>query len=263
MFERLSIKMEPKVNFREQKKGIIFFKKCFKMRIAICDSDIDQRKGLKKQLYRYSNSNKTEFIVEEFSSGEELLKSKNKYCLVFTEYTLSGNNGLETAVKLRKKDTETCIVFVSENTDFIFDSFKVSPFRFLIKPLDINTLFKTLDDFFVTYSEHYPLWITNQINTYCLNTSEIFYLEANNKHSFIHLSNEVIPCNKTMARVFSTLPKNCFKKINRAFVVNLNCISKFNNEYVFLKNGESIHISRKYYKSFKEEYLHFANPKIP
>ena len=89
MFERLSIKMEPKVNFREQKKGIIFFKKCFKMRIAICDSDIDQRKGLKKQLYRYSNSNKTEFIVEEFSSGEELLKSKNKYCLVFTEYTLS------------------------------------------------------------------------------------------------------------------------------------------------------------------------------
>ena len=255
--------MEQKAVIQEQKKKIIFFKKNLKMRIAICDSNISYLKELKSLLYRYSNSNKMEFIVEEFTNGEQLLKSKNKYCLIFIEYTLSGINGLETAIQLRKNCNNSGIIFFSYNTDFILESFKVSPYRFLIKPLNPTVLFDTLNDFFVSYSEHYPLWITNQINTYCLNTSDIFYLEANNKHCYVHLKDEVIPCNKTMARVFSTLPHKYFKKINRAFIVNLDCISRYSNEYVFLTNGENIHISRKYYKFFKQEYIDYANPKIP
>ncbi len=255
--------MEQKAEFKEQKKKIIFFNKSLKMRIAICDGNTAHIKKLKNLLYRYSNSNKMEFIVEEFSSGEELLKSKNKYCLIFIEYFLSGINGLETAKKLRAKRIESEIIFLSQTTDFIFESFKVSPYRFLTKPLNTQTLFETLNDFFVSYSENYPLWITNYVTTHCINTAEIFYLEANNKHCFIHLKAESIPCNKTMARVFNTLPQKYFSKINRAFIVNLNCISGYDNEYVFLKNGESIHITRKYFKPFKQEYFEFSNPKIP
>jgi DNA-binding LytR/AlgR family response regulator len=255
--------MEQKAKFKEQKKKIIFFKKNLKMRIAICDSDSDYLKKLKNLLYRYSNSNKMEFIVEEFSSGEQLLKSKNNYCLIFIEYNLCGINGFETAKTLRSKGIESEIIFLSQNTDFIFESFKVSPYRFFKKPLETQVLFETLNDFFISYSENYPLWITNQINTYCLNTKDIYYLEADNKHCFVHLKNEAIPCNKTMARVFSTLPQKYFKKINRAFIVNLNYISSYNNEFVLLNNGENIHISRKYYKYFKQEYFDFAKPKIP
>ncbi len=263
MIERLSIKMEQRAVIQEQKKKIIFFKKNFKMRIAICDSDINHLKILKQLLYRYSNSYKMDFIVEEFSSGEQFLKSKNEYCLIFTEYILSGINGLETAKLLRKKGDKTAIIFLSRDTDFIFESFKVSPYRFLTKPLNQEKLFDTLNDFFKSYSEKYPLWITDDINTHCLNATDILYLEANNKHCFIHLMNEVIPCNKTMARVFAALPQKHFKKIHRAFIVNLNYITKYNNEYVFLSNGEELHISRNYCKYFKEEYLKFANPKIP
>ena len=255
--------MEQKARFKEQKKKIIFFNKSLKMRIAICDGNTAYVKKLKDFLYRYSNSNKMEFIVEEFSSGEELLKCKNKYCLIFIEYSLLGINGLETAKQLRAYGCESDIIFLSHTTDFIFESFKVSPYRFLTKPLNAQILFETLNDFFVSYSENYPLWITNYVTTYCINTADIFYLEADNKHCFIHLKNEVIPCNKTMARVFSTLPQKYFKKINRAFIVNLNCITGYDNEYVFLKNGEKIHITRKYYKEFKQKYFEFSNPKIP
>ncbi len=263
MFGRLTINMEQKVKFKEQKKNIIFFKKNLKMRIAICDSNINYLKKLKSLLYRYSNSNKMEFIVEEFSSGEQLLKSKNEYCLIFIEYNLCGINGFETAKLLKRNNSNTNIIFLSRNTDFVFESFKVSPYRFLTKPLETQVLFDTLNEFFISYSENYPLWITNQINTYCLNTKDIYFLEANNKHCFVHLRDETIPCNKTMARVFSTLPSKYFKKINRAFIVNLNYISSYNNEFVFLDNGEGIHISRKYYKYFKQEYFDFAKPKIP
>ena len=263
MIERLSIKMERNAEIQEQMKKIIFFKKNLKMRIAICDSDINYLKKLKQLLYRYSNSHKMDFIVEEFSCGEQLLKSKNEYCLIFTEYSLTGINGFETAKLLRKKGVETAIIFLSQDTDFVFESFKVSPYRFLTKPLKQGKLFDTLNDFFKSYSEKYPLFITDDVNTHCLNATDILYLEANNKHCFIHLMDEVIPCKKTMARVFATLPEKQFKKIHRAFIVNLNYIKKYNNEYVFLSNGEKLHVSRNYCKYFKQEYLKFANPKIP
>ncbi len=233
------------------------------MRIAICDSNIDNLREVKKSLYRYSNLNKIDFIVEEFFCGEELLKSKSTYFIIFIEYNLCGIDGLKTAKKLRENGVKAEIIFLSQNTDFIFESFKVSPYRFLTKPISQKILFETLNDFFNSHSENYPIWINNQINTYCLNTKDIVYLEADNKHCFVHLSDEAIPCNKTMAKVYSTLPNKYFIKINRAFIVNLNYISKYNSEYVFLNNGQKLHVSRNYYKCFKEEYINFAKPKIP
>lgn len=233
------------------------------MRIAICDSDRKYVKILKNMLYNYSNIYKTEFLVEEFSSGEELLKSKNRYCLIFTEYNLCGINGLETAIKLREKNDKTDIIFLSNNTEFVFDAFKVSPYRFLKKPLSQTELFSVLTELFNNKIQNHPLLITNKFNTYCLNTKDIVYLEANNKHCYIHLHNEIIECNKTMAKIQSILPEKYFIKINRAFIVNLNCICKYNNQYVSLSNNEQVHISRNYLKYFKQEFINFTNPKIP
>ena len=65
-----------------------------------------------------------------------------------------------------------------------------------------------------------------------------------------------------MARVFEALPKIYFLKINRSFIVNLGFINKYNTESVFLKNGEDLHITRTYYKNFKENYILYSSPKI-
>ena len=233
------------------------------MRIAICDSNKAHLKNLKNLIYTYCNINKKDCLIEEFSSGEDLLNSCNEYVLIFTEYYLNGINGFEMAKLLREKGCKSEIIFTSHNTDFIFESFKVNPYRFLIKPITNDPLFTTLDDFFNNTNENHPLFISDKIDTYYLNSNEIIYLEANNKHCFIHLENQVIECNKTMARVVSTLPNRYFIKINRAFVINLNYISKYNNEFVFLNNNTELHISRNYLKYFKQEFLNFAKPKIP
>ena len=233
------------------------------MRIAICDSNAKELKELKISLYTYCNLRKMDYIIEEFLSGEELLISKNEYCLIFTEYKLTGIDGLETVKKLRKRGCKSKVIFLSHNTDFIFESFKVSPYRFLTKPLSEKALFTSLDEFFYSKTENRPLLITDKLNTHYLNTSEIIYLEASDKHCFIHLENKVIECNKTMAKVVDTLPDRYFIKINRAFVINLNYISKYNNEFVSLSDNTELHISRNYLKYFKQEFINFTKPRIP
>ncbi len=232
------------------------------MRIAICDKDDIFSKELKQVLYSYSNLYNLEFFIEIFDSGEKLLCSKNKYTLIFIEYTLSGINGLETVKEMRRKNDNTKIIFLTTNTTFVFEAFKVNTYRFFTKPYNKNQLYKTLTEFITNNNTHCPIWINSEESTICVNSEEIIYIEANNKHCLVHLKNEIILCKKTMARVFSALPQIHFEKINRAFVINLGYINKYNNDCVFLKNGERLHITRTYFKNFKQNYFEYSKPKI-
>lgn len=255
--------MEQKTRLEERKEKILFSYKETKMRIAICDRDITFLKKLKMLLYRYAEQKRLDILVDCYSCGEDMLNSGVRYNLVFLGYHLTGRNGLEIARLLRRKNDFTTIIFMSSDTHFVFDAFKVSAYRFLVRPLKEKEFFSELDDFFEKYGNDYPLWVKSREDTVCLNTGDIYYLEADNKHCYIHLEKDSIPCNRTMARVFEVMPKRCFIKINRAYIINLNFVTKYNSDQVYLKNGKALHISRNYLKSFKKEYFEFSNPRMP
>ena len=260
--ERLSIKMEQQVNKREQKKILLSPEKK-KMRIAICEKEKKSAEKIKNLIYSYAEIHRLDIVADSYSNGNDLLCSKVLYNLIFIGYELNNKNGLEIAKDLRDSNSFSAIVFISENTDIIFETFKVSAFRFLVPPVKEDEIFTLLDDFFHKFGIDNPLWIKSGEETYCLDSNDIYFVEANNKHCVVHLMNEVIPCNRTMAKIFAILPKSHFVKINRAYIVNIRHIIKYNNDNVYLKNGETVHISRNYFKEFKENYCHCVNPKIP
>ena len=252
--------MERKVYFWEQNKYFLLTSGGFKMRIAICDIDKNFLTKIKNQIYKYAEFHRFEIVADCFLSGESVLKNPYAYNLIFLGYGLAGINGFETAMRLREKNINTTIVFISDFVDLVYDAFKVNAFRFLQKNNCEELLFTVLDDYFKKIGKECPLWVKSGQDIICLNTDEIYYLEADNKHCFIHLKDDTIACNHTMAKVYGTLPKNCFSKTNRAFVVNLNHISRYNNESITLKNNKVIYPSRKYYKTFKEDYRRFLRP---
>ncbi len=251
--------MEQKVIIWEQKE-LIYFPEGAKMRIAVCDWDLRFVNGVKRMIYGFAEKLRIEIVVDCFVSGEMLINKKENYQMIFLGYKLSGMNGFDTARIIRKTDINTAIVFVSEYTDFVYDSFEVTPYRFLTKPLSELKLFEILNIFFEDMGKHSCLWVKSRDNTVCLNISEIYYIEADNKHSVIHLKGESIGCNRTMARVFEVLPKNCFSKISRAYIVNLEYIKNYNPKEIRLVNNKKLPIGRSYLKGFKDEYKLFKQP---
>lgn len=233
------------------------------MRIAVCEKDQTCANIIKKHIYRYAEVNRLDIVVDCYSHSETLLCSKIHYNLIFIGYELADKKGLDLAKEIRSFNTISSIVFISENIDIIFETFKVNAYRFLVSPINETELYSLLDDFFRKFGSDYPLWIKNSEETYCLNSEDIYYLEADNKHCFVHLKRESLFCNKTMAKVYEVLPKNRFIKINRAYIVNIYHIIKYNNENIFLRNGDTLHISRNYLQNFKENYRFFINPRIP
>ena len=105
------------------------------MRIAICDDDVKLTRELKTVIYRYANEHRYDFVIEEFYSGESLLKSDLVFDIILLDYKMNNLNGLDTAKQLRTRSTTNVIIFITSYTHFVFDAFKVNAFRFLVKPI--------------------------------------------------------------------------------------------------------------------------------
>ena len=252
--------MEQQVYFWEQKNKR-YLSGGFKMKIAICDIDKIFLSKIKDMIYKYAAANKFDAVAECYVSGESIVDRKD-YNLIFLGYDLGGKNGLQIASNLRERGVDCPIIFVSDRTDIIFETFRVQAFGFMLKSQWEQKINSLLDDFFKKMGADYPRWIKSGEDIVCINTDDIYYLEADNKRCRIHLRDKTLVSNRTMARVFELMPKNHFVKTNRAFVVNLKHIRRYNNEIITLKNGETLHPSRNYYKSFKEEYRRFLRPYI-
>lgn len=233
------------------------------MKIAICNRNNYHLKTLKQSIYHYSSLKRMEIVIDCYSQGEQMLASEERYEIIFLSCDLSGENSFEIAKVVRRCNNRCAIIFISSDIHCISKAFKVNAFSFLIYPVKQSDLFSVLDDYFEKNGNNYPLWVKSGIDTVCLNTGEIVYLEANNKNCYVHLENEALKCNCTMAKIYEVLPKNHFLKINRAYIINTNYINKYNNNEVFLKNGTQLHISRNYLKDFKSNYRHLQAPLVP
>ena len=115
------------------------------MVIAICDDEPLFRENLKNILIEYKRERRLHIDIVEFNNGNDLLDYQSHLDVIFLDYQMPGINGLDVARKLRHQHNMCAIIFVTIYTDFIIDSFEVSPFRFLIKPIYKNKLFSTID----------------------------------------------------------------------------------------------------------------------
>jgi DNA-binding LytR/AlgR family response regulator len=228
------------------------------MRVAVCDDDQLFQEEIKKAVYTYSNMRNLELAVDEYISGEDLLKSSHEYDVVFLDYRLGGINGLETAKILRRKNKNCIIIFLTSYSRIVYEVFEVNAFRFFEKPLDVTKLYKALDDYFTSFGDDYPILLKVGRETVCIRTNDIYYLEADNKKCFVNLINERLHCARTMASIACQLPMSIFNKVNKAFIVNINHIKNYDKEFVYFTNGIRVPASRKYLPSFKESYKNYA-----
>ena len=75
----------------------------------------------------------------------------DNYHLIFLDIEMEGLNGIETAKLLRNIDKNFILIFVTSFEQYALESFEVSPFRYLIKPVSIEKLREVLRDVLVEY----------------------------------------------------------------------------------------------------------------
>lgn len=150
------------------------------MRIAICDDEEKIRELIKERIHKYYFSNNIEFSIQTFESGKELLNSDLALIdVLFLDVDMPDMNGLETARSIREQDKDMLIVFLTAYSEFVFESFKVDAFRYLVKPVQSQELTETLEAVYKKLStpdEYLNFQFQNE--TFSIKYSDIIYVEG-------------------------------------------------------------------------------------
>lgn len=118
------------------------------MKIAIVDDDAQDTDRLAAFLAEWSEEHHLDFSVTVFHKSSDFLKAFEtaRYSLVFMDIYMGPPSGIETAMKLREKDSHALLIFLTSSPEHMSDAFRCHAFDYLVKPFDLEQMKKTILD---------------------------------------------------------------------------------------------------------------------
>lgn len=227
------------------------------MTIAICDDE----KAVCDQLEQFVKQQAPGCGIKLFASGEELLRDREKFDIIFLDIQMQGINGIEAAKTLRNKKDEAILIFITGIKDYVFEAFDVSAFHYLLKPVEEIKFAKVFARAAAEAErrkeqEEEPFFIKSKGRNIILNRKEVLYIESQNRMVYIHTVKEVFKLYFDMGELEKQLG-NHFYRCHRGYIVNMEYIAEYGRDTISLANGESIYLSRRKYKEFVKTYMDY------
>lgn len=205
-----------------------------------------------------------------YKSGQEVLDTLQLPDILFLDIQMPGIDGMQTARELRKFNSKIIIIFVTVTEDYVFQSFDVSTFHYLVKPFDNMKFREVLQNATRQYRklvqpgenikrEQPPLIITAKGRHITVGFEDIVYAEVFNRKILLHTMESDIEYYGKM-KDLEKMAGNGFYRPHRAYLVNLDYISKYNSSIIYLKRGQAL-MSKQKYKDFVQCYLRYNHRK--
>lgn len=228
------------------------------LNIAICDDNEQLCSILEDKVIIACNNFGEKAGTDVFYSGEDLCRFIENGChydLIYLDIDLITMSGIEIGKKIRneQKDYDTQIVFISGREDYAMELFQIRPIDFLIKPLQLVQIEKTIAAV-LKWEQHknpYFEFMYNH-NIIRIKTDDIFYFYSQGKKVNIVLANEKMYFYDRLAEVKAKLPQYNFIEIHKSYIVNYIHVIKYSYEEVTMENNEVLPISLKHRKAVRE-----------
>lgn len=219
-----------------------------RLRIAICDPNPEHIAEISNALETVLFS-RCDYHIDSFLEGETLMKSLwadvAKYDLIVSEIDLGAYSGISMAKILRQNGCVSSIVFITENRDYVFEGYTVGAFDYLIKPVSLSQLSRTL----LRYLDmHF-----RPDNVYCFKTGKsahrvphqdiVFFASCGRKITLVEIQGEDTFYGK-IDEALCSLPGKTFLRPHQSYIININHVEGYSKDSITMHNGAIIPISR-------------------
>lgn len=237
------------------------------IRIAVVDDEREQIDDLVEIISCFFNQENIKYIINDFESGETLLKSQISFDIIFLDIQMGGIDGIETAQKLRINNKRTALFYVTSYSDYVLKSMSLHPFAFIVKPYSKDEIYKNLEDYIEftnnmsteSIIEYFKFQYEKQLIK--INIDEICYFHyMGNRIIEIVTKTRKYQISDSISKLFETLNHKIFLMPEQSFIVNIEHISRIDgkDKTLVMKNGCIIPIARRKYTEFfnlLNEYL--------
>ena len=240
------------------------------MRICICDDEQQELVRTTNLMKDFLNKQNINYELDTFDNAKVLI---NKLDLFYedTNYDIylldiiMQVEGIEVAKKIREKDEDAIIVFITTSKDYAIEAFGVRATDYLLKPIEENE--------FNTKMSNVLKLLQNKVKTtfafksqdhtvISVSIENVVYIESINRRMLIHLDTfEEIYSPVLRTRFHESVPfdfkKHNFVHCHSSYIVNLNQIKNIEKNGFITKTDEFVPISKHYYQDVKKRYIDY------
>lgn len=227
------------------------------LKIAVCDDEPVFVKQISGRIKEYM----PDAVIYSFFSGEDLLLQKEVFDIYFLDIQMEKMNGVEIAKKLRERDEESIIVFITGAKEYVFEAFDVAALHYLIKPVDNEKLRRVIERAEKEISKkqngkNKQIFVKTRGRNITLKVSDIFYFENEMRKIVAHTVRGELSFYGVMADMEKEVGAGFFR-CHRGYLVNLSYVVEYDTENIMLTNGEKIYLSKDRYHDFVKQYMRY------
>lgn len=110
------------------------------LKIAICDDDVEFTCKMEKIIRQTACENGFQLEMDVYSDGFKLIEKNkvNPYDVIFLDIKMKKMDGLKIARAIRETNELVYLIFVTSHSEYAIEAYEVQPFRFLLKPIDVE-----------------------------------------------------------------------------------------------------------------------------
>ena len=208
------------------------------LRIAVCDDE----KIISQQIENMIKKFLPKCNISKYLSGNDLLESCLKFDIIFLDIQM-----------------ENIIIFITGVKEYVFEAFDVSAFHYLLKPVNEEKLKEVVCRAVKEINkkaEKQQLFIKTRDKSYSIDVCDILFMENEMRKIAIHTKREIIRFYGVMSKL-EEKAGNSFYRCHRGYLVNMTYIAEYDNENIYLTNGDKVYLAREKYQDFVKHYMRF------
>ena len=164
---------------------------------------------------------------------------------------------MKTARIFREKASDIILIFVSSSREYVFESYDVEAFQYMLKPVDGRKLKRVLQKAVLkteSRSQEFII-VSRERQKKKIFLDDIYYFEIKGRVVDVHGPEGIFTYYGQIGELEDKLWDKGFFRSHKNYLVNLKYADGYNRQEVILENGERIVIAKRRYDRFVQEML--------
>ena len=207
-------------------------------------------------LEQFGSAEGETFDVSLFKDAFSFLEEyRPEYDVIFMDIMMPGMDGMQAAAKLRQRDGNAVLIFVTSMAQFAVKGYAVDAFDYIVKPVRYqNFEMKMKKALARIRAEMDAIVVAKPGGMIRVRTGDIRFIEARG-HSIIYHTDgeEIVGSSTSLASLEERLAPSGFLRCNKCYLVNYKHIQAVQGNTVTVYGGDELQISRLRKKQFMTE----------
>jgi DNA-binding LytR/AlgR family response regulator len=236
--------------------------------VAICDDLQYDNLRIKNFINEYCLRDAYDINILTFDNGEDLVKyhkcGKPFFDVIFLDIYMNAMNGIKTAKKIREYDQECKIIFTTSSTEHALESFDVTPFNYLVKPISKSVFDSAFEKVLRTINKEKQKSLTVKLGTafQTIFYKDILFIESTAKTLNIRMAkNKSLAFASKLDDIEKQINDKRFLRCHKSFLVNMDYVLCLEAYSFKLIDNTMIPVAQRNFANTKNLFYNFIMDK--